>query len=387
MIKIITIKYKNIYDKFIEKYEEIHLNPWHEITHDELNTLYEDLINKMDINDDVSFFYFMNYLLKRLSGKLDSHTTFKIYDSIPLKFRIIDNRVFVSKPEEYKKLELLSINGVDVHQVLKEMDEVLTYGTEGGRLTFEESGLSNRCKLLGLPSLNHVQEFNYEFVDQNGIIRNILFPSSGKIETTTSNVDNNCTFEIVDDNTIIYIYNSCTNEYTDKVIESVQELEKIDFTNINKFIVDLRDNMGGNSENMKPLIEFLKNNPKLQIIALTNYKIYSSGRFSIKDLVDIGAITIGEEIAIPTNNYGNNHREEIDGLRFNISSRYFNFKEKLFLKTKEEYQKYVTPEMEQDLDIFKPDIEVVQTVEDFINDRDPILDCALSYGMENSIKM
>ena len=28
---MISIKYKNIYDKFIEKYKEIHIDTWHEI--------------------------------------------------------------------------------------------------------------------------------------------------------------------------------------------------------------------------------------------------------------------------------------------------------------------------------------------------------------------
>lgn len=28
---MISIKYKNLYDKFIEKYKEIHIDPWHEI--------------------------------------------------------------------------------------------------------------------------------------------------------------------------------------------------------------------------------------------------------------------------------------------------------------------------------------------------------------------
>lgn len=379
---MITIKYQNMYEKFIEKYEEIHLNPWHEISHDELNKLYNNLVNKMDIKDDISFYYFMNYLLKRLGGKLDAHTTFNIYNGIPLEFRIIDNRVFVLAPDKYKKLELLSINGVSVQKVLKEMEDVLIYGTEGGRITFGEFGLANRLKLLGLPSLYYCVNFNYEFVDQNGIKSNMVFPSSGKIEEEYSNIDKNCTFEIIGDDTIVYTYNSCLNKFTDKVVESVENLEKMDFSKINRFIVDLRNNMGGNSEIIKPLIEFLKKKSEVQLIVLTNYKIFSSGRFAIKDLVDIGAITIGEEIATPTNCYGNIQQVVIDGLKFNISCKYFNFKERFYFTTKEDYERYVTSEIEQDLDIFKPDIEVVETIEDFMDDRDAILEYALSYGIQ-----
>ena len=60
----------------LKKYEEIHVNPWHQISHHELNVLYDNLLNAMNTTDEYSFKYFMDYLLKRLSGSEDAHTKY-----------------------------------------------------------------------------------------------------------------------------------------------------------------------------------------------------------------------------------------------------------------------------------------------------------------------
>ena len=52
---MILEKYKDTYDKFISKYEEIHVNPWHNISKEELDKIYHDLVTSMDINDKYSF--------------------------------------------------------------------------------------------------------------------------------------------------------------------------------------------------------------------------------------------------------------------------------------------------------------------------------------------
>ena len=57
---MISAKYKNMYIKFKDNYMKYHINPWHEIKEQELDNIYEYLINNMDINDDYTFDYFIN---------------------------------------------------------------------------------------------------------------------------------------------------------------------------------------------------------------------------------------------------------------------------------------------------------------------------------------
>ena len=49
---MIDIRYKNIYDKFLGHYKNVHVNPWHEIDENQLKKLYDNLINSMDINNE-----------------------------------------------------------------------------------------------------------------------------------------------------------------------------------------------------------------------------------------------------------------------------------------------------------------------------------------------
>ena len=119
---MILEKYQDTYTKFITKYEEIHVNPWHNITKEKLNEIYQELITTMDINDKYTFIYFMNYIIKRLSGTSDAHTKLCInlpYYFLPLYFRVIENEVITMYPSSLKNGLLESINGIPIRVVLK----------------------------------------------------------------------------------------------------------------------------------------------------------------------------------------------------------------------------------------------------------------------------
>ena len=128
---MITPKYKEIYDVFINHYKNKHVNPWHEISEEELNNIYNNIVSNQDIDDDYSFNYLMNYIIKKLSGTRDAHTQYNDIQRIPMNFRIFNNEVIVNYPENLKGSTLVSINGIDINTIISELDSVITYGTEG----------------------------------------------------------------------------------------------------------------------------------------------------------------------------------------------------------------------------------------------------------------
>ena len=115
---MISIKYKNIYDKFIEKYKKIHIDPWHEINENQLIEIYDKLINSIDVCDDYTFKYFMDFILKRLNGKSDDHTKFSISSIIPLEFKIFGNEVIIIHSNNLKDSNLISINGISIKDIM-----------------------------------------------------------------------------------------------------------------------------------------------------------------------------------------------------------------------------------------------------------------------------
>ncbi len=385
---MIGTKYKNIYDTFINHYKNTHVNPWHEISEAELDTIYNELINSMDVVDDYTFNYLMSYIIKRLSGLSDAHTQYDDWNFLPLLFRIFANEVFISWSKNLKGSKVISINGILIESILEELDNTITYGTNGQKIHQLEKCLFNSKKLYGLPSLRHSSSLTFEIENIDNTIAQITYNQKEKYERPPFNEcwDKNATYEIKD-NTLIYNHFTIQNQFKDKIGEAIARLEEEDLSNISKIIIDLRGNTGGNSALNKPLISFLEKHQDKILVVLTDYRIFSGGRYALIDLIKLGAITIGTEIGTPLNCYGNSNWVNVDGYAFSSSESYLspNIEKSVFAHSKEDFKNNITDE---DLipNIFKPDIYIEETFEDFLSGNDSIMNEALNYEPANRLK-
>ena len=208
---MIDIKYQKIYDEFIKKYEDIHVNPWHQISRNDLDILYNNLIKNMDIVDEYSFKYFIDYIIKRLSGLEDAHTKYQIVSPIPFNFRKFNNDIFVNYPSHLKGYSLVSINGLPTRQIIDEIEEIITYGTPGKRDYEIEKALFDRVTMFGLPSFRNKNELVYEILDRNGNTIQKKITKDEKYDNLF-NYDkymygNNAEYKIID-NCLIYNHSS-----------------------------------------------------------------------------------------------------------------------------------------------------------------------------------
>ena len=72
-------------------------------------------------------------------------------------------------------------------------------------------------------------------------------------------------------------YRLCKNDANKSFEELVQEIEyQFKQENIEKFILDIRDNIGGNSSIIEPFCHLVKDN-NLEGVVLINKKVFSSG--------------------------------------------------------------------------------------------------------------
>ena len=378
---MIDLKYRKIYEKFLENYKQIHVNPWHEIDEKELEKITNDLLQRYDVTGEYSFCYFMNYIIKRLSGISDAHTIYKPNAPISMNFKIFGEDVLVNYPSDLRGSKLVSINNVDIRQILKELDEILTYGTLGKKRIEMERALYNRCLIWGLPSLKESKELTFQILTRDNKFVTKTYEAKKDYQNEMFDYEkylygDNATFEIKN-NCLIYYHSSCQSSYKDKIAEAVASLYQLDISNIDTIIVDLRGNTGGNSAFNDALMAFLKQSHK-NLICLTDYRVFSAGRFALRDLINLGAITIGEEISTPLNCYGNNSKVDIDGHIFSISSCYFHPFLGVSIRSKEEYKKLATPEVLKPV-YFKPDIEINEKEEDYLMGEDTILNYAFMY--------
>lgn len=385
---MITLEYKNMYDAFINHYKEKCVNPWHEISEEELNKIYDGIVTTQNIDNDYSFNYLMNFVIKKLSGKSDAHTVYDDIDCIPMNFKIFNDEVLVNFPEHLKGSKLLAINGIDINVILKEIDNVITYGTEGKKVFETEKALFNKKLLFGLSLLRNVDILSMKFIDlednefEKTFVKNEKYSSDQMWDRLKYLHDNPGTYEIKD-NKLIISHTSVQNRYKETIESMVEELRKLDLESIDTIVVDIRGNTGGNSANNKSLMDFLKDSGK-RIICLTDYRVFSGGRYALLDLIKLGATTIGTEIGTPLNCYGNCDWIEYNKHYFSSSSWYLAPNIGWSASSQEEYASEVTEEIFKPV-YFKPDIEIEQTKEDYINGIDTVL--SYTFEMLNSKKL
>lgn len=386
---MILDKYNNTFNEFITKYEEIHVNPWHSISKEEFMKKKDELLTTMDVTDVYTFTYFMKYLIKILCGTKDTHTIFDMSSNLPINFKIIENEVLINYPNNLKGYSLLSINDIDINVILNELDKVVSYGTEGKKLFELEKALFNELLLFSIPQFRKVNELSFKMKNPNNEIITRVFKKNEQYQESFNMNEylysnNNGTFKIVN-NTLIYNHKSVQQEYESTIQESIEKLSKMDLTSINKIIIDLRGNLGGNSILNKPLMDFLSNHKDKQLITLTDRRIFSAGRYALVDLINLGSITIGEGIGTPLNCYGNSKRFTLNKYyTFVVSEMYFDPIRKIEVATKENFKK-LDKSILEDV-IFKPDYFITQTKEDFINNKDTILEFALTLEQSHNLK-
>ena len=209
--------YQNTLDKFINEYERLHVNPWHNITKKEFKNICKELINKIEIDDGYKFDYFMNYIIKRLSGVDDVHTKFRMRTTIlPFNYRIFNDAVVVNYPEGLRGSILESINEVSISKILKELDDVITYGTlERKRYELEKS-LFDMSLLFSLPSLREGEELTFEFktisgeIEKRTIDKKDVMTSDDQFDIEEYYYGDTGTYEIKED-TLIYRHCSVQN--------------------------------------------------------------------------------------------------------------------------------------------------------------------------------
>lgn len=340
-----------------------------------------NLYLKKEKYDRYDVYYIVQRLIKFLLNKYDSHTRMWFQDGVtfPIKFKIENNDVYIinitNDLENVIGGKLISINNIPINQIINELEEIICYSTKEYLETIITNYLINLNVLRSLPSIdNNIIKVNYKIL-YNGVEKEIVFTESKKYNNFFENIKENCTYEIKDDILIIY-YNSCKNKEKMKQLVSKIKEEK----NIKYYIVDIRNNGGGDSSIIQPLIEFLSGK---NVIGIVNEKVFSSGMMAMMDLKKIGGYIIGTNIGTSLNYFGETPNK-IDlnnlGLSLKRSNRYWYYRSDLNCNSfiKDKFEDYFEDKKELlEPIIFKLDEYVDMTVADIISGNDVQMDCAI----------
>ena len=321
------MEYKDKINKVLELIEEKHIDMYFNITKEELKEYVDLLLSKTEINNKYEFYYYINMIIKKIFGIFDFHTkvVFKEQDFyLPVRFKYIDNKLYIIRTtEEYKELlysEVKKIDNIDINKMIEEIKSITAYSTEEYLTSQIELFLINGYKIKSLPSVDSNKDnFIFEVNKDNELIKKSL----GKAEDVLLSINKpkqNYSYEIIND-MIHIIYNMCGEDYENQMIGFVKEIEqKSKELCIDKFIVDIRGNQGGNSAIINPLIDFLKNK---EVVTLVDEYVCSSGRFAILGLKNVDSKFVGTGIGTSLNCFGNAPTFEFDEFKIPISNKYF----------------------------------------------------------------
>lgn len=368
----------------VRNLEKKHKNLYHSLSKENFKYEEQKLMDSLENLSNTGRFI----EIKKLAAKIgDGHTSIR-YD-IPLNwfplglYPFDDGLYVISASKEYEELlgkKLTKVGGTDITQIFEAMKDMISHDNEvdlKGEFPFIVK-CANFLKYYGY--IDNVSEGNFTFESVDGKVMNISLKSffhkdpvetvsleekyalSGKL-LYTQNLNEPYWYKYFESEKTIYLnYNRCEDNKEKPVKDFTGEL--IGFINKNqveKLIFDIRNNGGGDSRVIEPLIDELSKNEKINkkgslyvVIGNSTYSSAILNALTFKNKTN--AIFIGQPTGGRPNHYGEVKAFNLPntGLRVQYSTKYFQMSD-------------------VDTESIFPDINVEYTFSDYINGIDPVM--------------
>ncbi len=314
--------------EFLEKkLLEIHPNPFKYLKKEDFFAYTRELKNT---KKTMSIYEFGMKLMILLARIRDGHIEMGYSDDVqgplscPVRFEYItDGYYVVGASKEYKELlgaKLLFINDYSMGEVEKMLLPIITIENEVSLRYYlakklEEPrvlnyfGVTNGDHyILELEKDSKVTTVEMTAIHHNDVNLIHINETIKELDWTLLKKDTYWIKDLPDLDAVYFQYNECEEIEGYKMSEVVGGIKRY---NRKRLIIDLRDNIGGNSDVLNPLIRYIKKNKGISVYVLVGVKTYSSAIYNLVQLSRLdNVVTLGE---IP---HGNpTHYGEPDGFR------------------------------------------------------------------------
>lgn len=363
----------------IEKHKNLFFNITRKSFDEDINNL-KRIIEKLDYND-------MKVEISRLVASVgDAHTAVKLPTNylLPLEFYWFNEGIYIVKAlGEYKELEnykVIEINNISIDEILDELSEIISHENSSylkanivkyiqaieilygltivdniENCTIKLESLNGNIKTKNIKSVD-VINYNKMLEDDYNTKVNVELRNSMPLYMKNSN--NNYWFEYLENDQILYFkYNSCRNKLEEPIDYFIKNIiDFIEKNNVEKLVVDLRNNTGGDSRLLEPFIEYVKENRNINtkgnlfiVIGRDTFSSALINAFSFKN--ETSAILIGEPTGGKPNCYGEIEKFILPNSKFLItySTKYYSLIE------------------DDKIESLLPDINIDVSIYDFIN--------------------
>ena len=353
------MKNNELVKEILSSMEKEHINLYHDIDKNSVLS-YISTIKNIDNLSPIEFDYEM---LKLFALFKDSHTSYYIpWKKLDKILRFINEKFYIQINKKYK--QILSIENILTEEFYKKLTPLINYETtEWLNQTINEA-INNAYfyKMLGFDIENGIaiKTIDNEFIS--------LKQNTNQQKEINLQNPKYYDYKILNDNILYFEYKACKENpdypFANFISDMIKSIEK---HNVKKYILDLRDNDGGNSEILNPF-QTLVRDKNLNGVLLINNGVFSSGRFAVARFKkEFNTPLIGEPTGGAAKSYGFNKNLQIEDKHFSVSTRLWDFSNVFGYEG-----------------AIQPDIKIKTTIEDIKNKNKKIKKSALSIIKEIS---
>lgn len=373
---------------FKQELPKRHKNLFSIITKEEFNDLTDQLIDKIDRLSNKQVFVELNKIAASVG---DAHTTINIWDgyNYPLQFWIFDGNVYVvnadTSLEKMMFSQILKIDGVDIDIVIEQLKTLISHENESWVLSMLPGYLQSPVYMYGLGIVQNENEAVFT-VQKDGEVEDFTvstleygisanFVNKNTEDNLIGIYDKYYDYEYLPDyKALCFEYNVCADMDSQRFADFNKEMfDTIEKNDVEKIIIDLRNNSGGNSEILNPFTKRLKSyiagNANVKVYILVGRNTFSSGMFAIYRVKESApkAISVGESTGGALDCYGEVKTINLPNSQIPISysTKYFEFSKNFSYKN-------------DGVGTFLPDISVQPTIEDYKSGTDVVLEYVLA---------
>ena len=337
--------------------ESHHINLYHDISKEEVLKYISNIKNINSLNE-MQFDY---ELLKFVALFKDAHTIyFAPHLYIDKEILFFNEKLYLIDNKKYK--EIVSFYDCSVNLFLEKILPTIRYETEEYSKVLINDSVNNGYyyQMFDLLKDNKIDCYVKNNNEVEKVQINIIDRQQAS-ELVLLNNEPYYSYKVLN-NDILYVkYRKCSEYENYLFSEFNNELKQVIISNnLNKYILDLRGNRGGNSEVLNPFQDLVEKQKLKGVLLIDNY-VFSSGRHAVKDFKKkFNTLLIGENTGGSSKSYGWGCRFKVGNREFSVSTHLWDFS-----------------------DIFgyvgtiKPDILVNKTLMDIKQNNDPQLEKAI----------
>lgn len=365
-----------------------HANLFFKVSEDQFNDQINELKKSVEnLNDDE----IIDEIYRIVALVEDGHTKAQreFSRSYPFQFYYFKDSIYaINTIDEYKEAlncELIKINGQDIKTIEDKLSPLISRENDVTIKKVSPNYLFRPEILHGVKIIDNIDSVvDFTFKDRNGKAFDL------KVESLDTTIDNgkkflisrdydetyplymqkpdfNYWYQYLEKDKVLYLkYNACSQDEKSGRIDDFNN-EVLNFmqnNQVDKFVIDMRNNSGGGENKLDAIIEGIKNsnlNDKKRFFVIVGRPTFSA---AIIDVVkwrnETNAAFIGESTSGKPNHYGSVKNFSLPNSKLNV-----------------QYSTKYVKSGDDERDSFIPDKTIELSIDDYVNKKDPVLDYIL----------